>query len=48
MIVALLLVLLAVCLTWVLFRDDDSAENLAEPVSGQEPNGRDRKQRDDE
>ena len=41
MIVALLLVLLAVWLTWVLFRDD-SAKTMAEPASRQEPAERNR------
>ena len=41
MIVALLLVLLAGWLTWVIFRDV-SVERMAKPVSSDEPDERDR------
>jgi hypothetical protein len=48
MIVTLLLLLAAVWLTWVLFRDEHSAEKTANRVGSQEQNERDREQRADE
>jgi hypothetical protein len=47
MIGSLLLVLIAVWITWLLFRDDDS-ERMAQTVSGHEPEERDRGPRGDE
>ena len=48
MILALLLLLVSAWITWLLFRDDDVVEKLAEPLSSQEPNERGREQRGDE
>ena len=48
MIAALLVLLLALWITWVLFRDDNSAEKIASPVGSQEHNERDRQPRAEE
>jgi len=47
MIAALLVALLAVWITWVLFRDDDSVEKVASPAAGAEADARDRGHRAD-
>jgi hypothetical protein len=48
MIVVLLLVLLAVGLTWVLFRDGNAAGKASDAISGAEPGERERRQPIDE
>jgi len=43
MIVALLVALVAVWITWVLFRDDDSAEKVANTTSAEQADDRGRR-----